>query len=455
MRKATIITLAILAVSLFILPARAQTVDYWTWYKCARDDDGKILGVGGLGYLFDVSDAFDHAPYWTMILVYGDEDTWIEAGMGFYNINGLKWFSHYCTYKDNGEAVSIYSRWPGDYTPGNWETVMICRDKYDPSLINWHVFIGGLLYCEVNFTNSGVWEGESVSSTLESWDGIADYENFTNRMICKWESLSYLEAGTYGNWMYWGSPGYSTAEFEDAAPDDMWAGMCKEADAQYGYGTAYHTYIPNIQPNHIRWFKDEHWTVNYLTAHRLEEFYDSAGASYTHSRVGTFSTVSFAFKVWRRNTSGVEQELSLDEDGQPVYLGALTKPTYFGLSYFLSNWTPPFTRIQCSDGDNLVFRLFMRFDSYSWTYVARWQTEQIYKDGNGLRYLEPVMWWLGWFVECTKVGTTSYAKFYVDDSTQSYIDLLTLTCGENEGSLLGYSSPSFNVLELFKRLSGY
>jgi hypothetical protein len=139
-----------------------------------------------------------------------------------------------------------------------------------------------------------------------------------------------------------------------------------------------------------------------------------------------------------------------------VYI-SIEKSCYFDLTYIESTWQPPLNRVPCFDGDNFVFRLYVKFDSGSWTYADRWCTEAIWNTaGKGVRYVEPFTWTIKWYVECKKLGATSYARFYCGGTTPSAIENMHWTYGENEGegSFMRSKGPDFNAIEFFKKLSG-
>jgi hypothetical protein len=253
-RKFAIVALAPIAMTMFAVPVKGATW-FQVQYLCQRNNQTHIWGAAGCGYLFDKRDAFteDHF-YYTMVGVSEwNLDTFIEAGPCYYVDPYEIWFGFFVTYKDHGGAVMV--TFPETYDPGDWATVTICKDKYDPSGINWHVFMSSphhYIMHEVNFWNSGQWEGDFAMSTVESGEGIVNYSANENELVSIWDSLSYLTPGAFGNWEYWGMPGYSRAWFGPTIGGNTWLGTVKDPDAPYGYGSSWYSYIPNIDDYETR-----------------------------------------------------------------------------------------------------------------------------------------------------------------------------------------------------------
>ena len=320
LEKIAIIALAIIAVTMFILPVKA-TVDHETVYYCERNSGGKMWGVAGVAHLFDQTDAFNNGQntFYTMVYIgWTNDDEFLEAGPMYLHLDPTPTWAFFVTKKEHDKAAETQI-WPGRYAPGNWMTVTICKDKYDATGKSWHVFMQDpdhYIQVDRNFTDS--WEGDRCRSTVESEGGITDYAGCENELVSYWDCLSYLTPGEFGNWEYWGSPGYSRAFFQSPGSGyggDMWLGTVK-APIELNYGSSYYTYVPNISSQHTRYFRSDSWTINGLNGHKFEE--ETVGSYYgTHYRnmSGTsYKNVTWGMRVWQRNTSGIQDEITVDVD---------------------------------------------------------------------------------------------------------------------------------------------
>ena len=454
LRKIAILPLLIVAIALFALPVKANP-GFQVKYMCTHNYGKRFLGVGGLAYLYDRGDTFGHSQnHWVGIGVeQGTENTFIEAGIVYDKI--LDEYVFFVTKVDHG--VKHTDELPDTYEPGEYGAFTICRDKFDTTGKSWHVFIyapNHYYFRDVIFSDE--WTGYNVATSFEcDGSGVLDYAANENKIVADWSSLSYLEP-VYWNWEYWGSLGYSRTWFAAPEGGPAWLGTVIDPEAQYGYRSAWYAYVPNVSSSHIRYHRSDDWTINYITGHKFEPYEgDFMGAHYKN-KTGTYSTVSWGFRIWQRNINGIEKEITVDDNDQPVYIEK-TVNCYFPATHFEVEWTPPLNRVPFHDGDNLVLRMYVRWNGGSWSYADRWVSEAIWNTaGKGIRYIEPFVWSLHWYLECKLQNGISYAIFHCGQQYyfESRIENMDFTYGEHEGSFMRLSSPPFNPIVKFKQLSG-
>jgi hypothetical protein len=110
-------------------------------------------------------------------------------------------------------------------------------------------------------------------------------------------------------------------------------------------------------------------TVNGLTAYMLTTYQGTIYVAASYSQSTYFQSGDFGFRVWKRDSSGVETEIT---DGSPVVVATL----YLGdKGLYSKTWNCP--QVSLNPADAIVVRVYARPYGGSWNLLATFITEQL------------------------------------------------------------------------------
>jgi hypothetical protein len=120
-------------------------------------------------------------------------------------------------------------------------------------------------------------------------------------------------------------------------------------------------------------------TVNGLTAYKLGTSQTTSYRVLSYSQPTYFVSGDFGFRVWKRDSSGVETEIT---DGNPVVVATL----YLGdFALYSKAWNCP--QVSLNPTDAIVVRVYARPYGGAWNLLATFITEQL-----GTTILNSAIW---------------------------------------------------------------
>jgi len=157
------------------------------------------------------------------------------------------------------------------------------------------------------------------------------------------------------------------------------------------------SFVKQVQAvTETRYFRSDTQSVNSLTAYILGTTQSSSNLSTVVNTSGTGEGTSYwGIRVWKRNSSGTETEIT---SGTPV---AQVTRTASGSGIQSATWTPPETTLATTD--SIVVRVYLRVNTGSWLQggtAPNYTTEQL---GNTL--LESLPWTVYYHTQDSRSNT--------------------------------------------------
>jgi len=129
-----------------------------------------------------------------------------------------------------------------------------------------------------------------------------------------------------------------------------------------------------------RYFRDDEWTVNGLTAEKLTTSQSTTGQSANATKSNSYDYVVYAgIRVWKRVSGGSETEIT---SGTPV---AQVSRSSNGGGIQSATWNCPQTALTSTDA--IVVRVYIKVDVDDWVLCEDWITEQL-----GASQLDSATW---------------------------------------------------------------
>lgn len=169
---------------------------------------------------------------------------------------------------------------------------------------------------------------------------------------------------------------------------------------RFGLGydcTQYPSYVND--PTETRYFRDDQQTVNGLTAYKLLTSQSSTGTSRQIATGYTTDTIYIGIRVWYRNSSGTETEIT---SGSAVAV-ASKSGTDTGTTTVSATWACPATALASADA--IVVRVYAnRYINPPTTLMETFTTEQL-----GAQSLDSATWTVYYPIDITyNSGTGKY-----------------------------------------------